>query len=88
MTKTLHTRNAYHMLDLAQLAGANHTVFVSGDDAEAKQAVTELLCSFGWTSVIDLGDITTARGAKILMSVWLWLFGALQKPIFRFNIIR
>ena len=88
MTKTLHTRNAYHMLDLAQLAVANHTVFVSGDDAEAKQAVTELLCSFGWTSVIDLGDITTARGAKILMSVWLWLFGALQKPIFRFNIIR
>jgi 8-hydroxy-5-deazaflavin:NADPH oxidoreductase len=88
VAKTLHTMNAYLMLDLAQLAGADHTVFVSGDDAEAKQAVTELLCSFGWTSVIDLGDITTARGTKILMSVWLWLFGALQKPIFNFKIVR
>ena len=33
------------------------------DDAAAKATVTEILRDwFGWESVIDLGDITTARG--------------------------
>src|SRR5215213_5205213 len=61
VVKTLHTMNAYLMVDPAQLAEADHTVFVCGDDAEAKQAVTELLRSFGWTDIVDLGDITAAR---------------------------
>jgi 8-hydroxy-5-deazaflavin:NADPH oxidoreductase len=88
VVKTLHTMNAYLMVDPSQLAGANHTVFVSGDDAEAKATVTELLRSFGWTDIIDLGDITTARGTEMLLAVWLRLFGALQKPIFNFKIVR
>jgi 8-hydroxy-5-deazaflavin:NADPH oxidoreductase len=88
VVKTLHTMNAYLMVDPAQLAGADHTVFVSGDEAEAKSTVTELLGSFGWTDIIDLGDITTARGTEMLLPVWLRLFGALQKPIFNFKIVR
>ena len=87
VVKTLHTMNAYLMVHPTQLAGADHTVFVGGDDAEAKQAVTELLRSFGWSDIIDLGDITTARGTEMLLPVWLRLFGALQKPIFNFKIV-
>ena len=54
VVKTLHTMNAYLMVDPAQLAGADHTVFVSGNDADTKTMVTELLQSFGWTDLIDL----------------------------------
>jgi len=88
VVKTLHTMNAYLMVDPAQLAGADHTVFVCGDDPEAKAKVTELLQSLGWTDIIDLGDITTARGTEMLLPIWLRLFGALQKPIFNFKIVR
>jgi 8-hydroxy-5-deazaflavin:NADPH oxidoreductase len=88
VVKTLHTMNAYLMVDPAQLAATDHTVFVSGDDAEAKAMVTELLRSFGWTDIIDLGDITTARGSEMLLPIWLRLFGALHKPIFNFKIVR
>ena len=88
VVKTLHTMNAYLMVDPAQLAGGDHSVFVSGDDPEAKAAVTDLLRSFGWTDIIDLGDITTARGAEMVLPVWLRLFGALQKPVFNFKIVR
>ena len=88
VVKTLHTMNADLMVDPAQLAEADHTVFVCGDDAEAKQAVTELLRSFGWTDIVDLGDITAARGTEMLMPIWFRLFGALQKPIFNFKIVR
>nr|MDQ5828271.1 NADP oxidoreductase [Chloroflexota bacterium] len=58
------------------------------DDAEAKEAVSELLRSMGWTDIIDLGDITTARGTEMLLPIWVRLFGALQKPIFNFKIVR
>lgn len=88
VVKTLHTMNAYLMVDPAQLAGAGHTVFVSGDDEEAKATVTALLRSFGWIDIIDLGDISTARGTEMLLPIWLRLFGALQKPIFNFKIVR
>ena len=88
VVKTLHTMNAYLIVDPAQLAGADHTVFVGGDDAEAKAAVADLLRSFGWADIIDLGDITTARGTEMMLPVWLRLFGALQKPVFNFKIVR
>ncbi len=88
VVKTLNTMNAYVMVDPAQLAVTDHTVFVSGDDAEAKAKVSELLRSFGWTDIIDLGDITTARSTEMLLPIWLRLFGALQKPIFNFKIVR
>ena len=88
VVKTLHTMNAYLMVDPAQLAATDHTVFVSGDDAEAKARVSELLRSFGWTGVIDLGDISTARGTEMLLPIWVRLFGVLQRPIFNFKIVR
>ena len=47
VVKPLHTMNAYLMVDPSQLVGADHSVFVSGNDAEAKATVTELLRGFG-----------------------------------------
>jgi 8-hydroxy-5-deazaflavin:NADPH oxidoreductase len=88
VVKTLHTMNAYLMVDPAQLAEAEHTVFVCGDDAEAKAQVTELLRGFGWTDILDLGDISAARGTEMVLPIWLRLFGALQKPVFNFKIVR
>ncbi|MFL5383354.1 MAG: NADP oxidoreductase, partial [Longimicrobiaceae bacterium] len=43
---------------------------------------------FGWRDVIDLGDITTARGTEMLLPVWLRLMQALGTPMFNFKIVR
>lgn len=48
----------------------------------------ELLKSFGWRDVLDLGDITTARGAEMYMSLWTPLWGALGTPMFDIKVIR
>lgn len=88
VVKTLQTMNAYLMVDPAQLAEADHTVFICGDDAEAKARVTELLRSFGWTDILDLGDISAARGTEMTLPIWLRLYGALQNPVFNFKIVR
>jgi hypothetical protein len=89
VVKTLNTTNAYVMVDPSQVAGGNHDIFVSGNDAEAKKRVTSLLKEwFGWKSVIDLGDITTARGTEMILPIWVRLWGALGTPMFNFKIAR
>ena len=85
--KSLNTLNADLMAHPASLPDAG-TVFVSGNDADAKHTVTQLLKEFGHQDVIDLGDITTARGTEMLLPVWLRLWGALSTPDFNFKIIR
>lgn len=87
VVKTLNTLNANLMVRPKDL-GAESTIFVSGDDAAAKATATELLASFGHTDVIDLGDISTARGTEMLLPVWLRLMGALGTPLFNFKIVR
>jgi predicted dinucleotide-binding enzyme len=87
VVKTLNTLNADLMVRPDTLPEAT-SVFVSGDDADAKATVTALLESFGHTDVIDLGDITTARGTEMLLPVWLRLWGALGTPAFNFKIVR
>lgn len=88
VVKALNTMTAALMVDPRQLADAQHSVFVSGNDTDAKKTVTGLLESFGHTDVIDLGDITTARGTEMVLPVWLRLMGALNTPYFNFKIVR
>ncbi len=87
VVKTLNTLNATLMVNPKEL-GAESSVFVSGNDATAKATVTALLQSFGHTDVIDLGDISTARGTEMLLPVWLRLMGALGTSAFNFKIVR
>lgn len=67
VVKTLNTMTVALQSEPAQLAGGDHSVFVSGDDPDAKTAVSVLLESLGHTDVIDLGDITTARGTEMYL---------------------
>ena len=88
VVKSLNTLTAALMVNPRQLADGDHTVFVSGNDAEAKKTVTALLESFGHTDVIDLGDISTARGTEMLLPLWLRLMGALDTPMFNLKVVR
>jgi 8-hydroxy-5-deazaflavin:NADPH oxidoreductase len=88
VVKSLNTVNASVMVDPRQLADGDHHVFVSGNDQEAKQVVSDLLRDrFGWRNVIDLGDISTARGAEMLMPMWLRLMGSLGTAMFSWRIV-
>jgi predicted dinucleotide-binding enzyme len=88
VVKTLNTMNASLMVHPGTLAGGDHSVFVSGNDEVAKKTVAELLTSMGHTDVIDLGDLSTARGTEMLLPVWLRLMNALGTPAFNFKIVR
>lgn len=88
VVKSLNTINANVMVEPSRVPG-EHAVFVSGNDAEAKRQVKQLLTEgFGWKQVIDLGDITTSRGTESYLMLWLRLWGALGTPDFNISIVK
>ncbi len=76
VVKTLNTVNCEVMVDPARVAD-EHDVFVSGNDSAAKAEVAELLRSFGWPEerIVDLGDISAARGREAYALLWVRLRG-------------
>lgn len=87
VVKTLNTVNCALMIDPASLPG-EHDLFVSGNDPAAKAQVVEILKGwFGWKTVIDLGDITTARGPEMFLALWVRLMGSLQTPTFNIHVV-
>lgn len=85
VVKTLNTLNCQLMVNPGLLKEET-SLFVSGNDAGAKKTVTKLLNDFGWKDIIDLGDISTARGTEQLLPIWIRLMSSLGTPMFNFRI--
>lgn len=62
-------------------------MFICGDDASAKQTVTDLLLAFGWPT-IDIGGIEGARYLEPMCMVWV--LSAMQTKTWRqaFKLLR
>jgi predicted dinucleotide-binding enzyme len=76
------------MVDPTLINGGDFTTFVSGNDDAAKAQVISLLAALGHQDVIDLGDITTARGTEALMLAWIRLMGPIESPYFTWKVAR
>jgi predicted dinucleotide-binding enzyme len=89
VVKALNTLNAALMVNPGAVGGGDHTIFVCGNDAAAKGEVSRLLASwFGWRDIIDLGDITAARGSEALLLIWVRLMMTLGHANFQFKVVR
>ena len=89
VVKTLNTMWCGLMVNPNMIGDGNHTNFLSGNDAEAKAMVKGLLKEFGWKNenLLDLGDITNARGTEAVLPIWLRVWGATQNGAFNFKIV-
>jgi predicted dinucleotide-binding enzyme len=88
VVKTLNTVNCNVMVEPSR-AGGDSDLFMSGNDAEAKAQVSRFLREqLGWKSIVDLGDITTARGTESYLALWVRLMGALKTADFNLKIVR
>ena len=87
LVKTLNSVSAHLMVDPASL-GATHHVFIASNDEAAKPAVEALLHSFGWTAVLDLGDLTACRAMEQLIPLWMRLERVLAGPDFNLAVVR
>ncbi len=90
VVKALSTMNCEVMVDPARVPG-DHNLLLCGNDAAAKARVTSLFGTwFGWkaTNVIDLGDITGARGMEMFLPLWMRLWGVVGHPRFNLQLVR
>lgn len=88
VVKSLNTMTAAAMVEPHLIADGDFTTFVSGNDDAAKAQVMSLLGSLGHQDVIDVGDITTARGTEAMMLLWIQLMGPLGAPYFTWKVAR
>jgi 8-hydroxy-5-deazaflavin:NADPH oxidoreductase len=91
VVKALNTVNCDIMIEPSRVPG-DHNLFICGNDAAAKKEVAKYLNEwFGWKidNIIDLGDITAARGTEMMMPLWMRLFqGVIGHPHFNWQIAR
>lgn len=86
VVKSLNTMNCTVMADPSIVPG-DHVVFLSGDDAAAKDRTREVLTLLGWrpSQVIDLGGIDTAAAVEMTMLLWMRVTIARGQDAPRFN---
>jgi len=88
VVKTLNTVANSLMVDPGALPRPTD-LFVSGNDPDAKAAVTRFLKDeLGWERVVDLGDITTARGTEAWLLLWTRLYAAFGDAEFNIELVR
>ena len=88
IVKTLNTMTAALMVEPMLVGNGDHTVFLSGNDANAKKEVAALLRAFGWQDILDLGDISTARGTEMLLSLGHAVMHALRPAETAWKVVR
>ncbi len=89
VVKTLSTMWCGIMVNPKLIANGDHNAFIAGNDTEAKAKVKELMASFGWTvsNILDLGDISKARGVEMYLPLWLSIYGATNNGAFNIKIV-
>ncbi|MFL5764287.1 MAG: NADPH-dependent F420 reductase [Bacteroidia bacterium] len=87
VVKTLNIVNCLVMVDAAK-SGGEPSMFMSGNNAETKEEVKAILQQFGWKDIIDLGDITTARGTEMMLPIWLRTWMATGAGHLAFKVVK
>ncbi len=89
VVKSLNTMWCGLMVNPGLIGGGDHQVFLCGNNAEAKQKTTHLLKEFGWKekNILDLGDISAARGTEMYLPLWLRIWGATKNGSFNIKLV-
>jgi len=87
VVKSLNTLTAELMAHPERLPEPT-SVFVSGEDSDAKRLVSGVLAELGHRDVIDLGGIETSRGVEMWLPLWLRLMGSLGTAEFNLKVVR
>ena len=88
VVKTLNTMWCGLMVNPRMLKDS-HTVFVCGNNADAKTKVKSILKQFGWkdAEIMDIGDITSSRGTESYLPLWLRVWMTTNNGAFNIKIV-
>lgn len=89
VVKSLNTVHYQVMIDPNRIPG-EHSIFVAGNDTDAKALVTRVLAEFGWAeeSIVDLGRIDAARGVEMYSRLFFALHDVFHTFDFNIKVVR
>jgi predicted dinucleotide-binding enzyme len=88
VVKALNTVTAGVMVDPGLVGEGDTTVFAASDDPQARAVVTGLLRELGWRDVVELEQLSAARGLEMYLPLWVRLMGSLGTPVFNVKLVR
>ena len=88
VVKSLNPVNCAVMVDPQRVGDGNTTMFVAGDDADARALVMGLLGELGWRDLVEFPDLSYARGMEMWLPMWVRLLGHLGTTDFNLKIVR
>jgi len=88
VVKSLNTVNCAVMVDPGRVGDGESTMFVAGDDADARAVVVSLLQALGWRDVIEFDELSAARGMEMWLPLWVRLVGRLGTADFNIQVMR
>ena len=90
VVKTLNTMWSGIMVNPKMIHEGNHINYICGNDAEAKAKVISILNEFGWQNdnILDLGDISNARGTESILLIWTRIYSVTQTGAFNMSIVK
>jgi len=90
VVKTLNTLAIALAVNPKQLNNGDHSLFVAGNDENAKTKTITILTEFGWNidNIIDIGDITASRAMESYLILVVRLSMALKVPMHSIKVIK
>lgn len=91
VVKTFNTITASIMVNPKLVNGGDHTLFICGNDADAKNKVKHFLVdTFEWKpeNLLDLGGIQSARGTEAYVPFWVMMMQANGSPVFNVKVVK
>jgi predicted dinucleotide-binding enzyme len=91
VVKTLNTVTAALMVDARKVGRGGTSLFLCGNDKDAKNKVAHFLAdNFYWKGdhLIDLGGIAAARVTEAYVPLWVQLWQTLGTPMFNLRVVR
>lgn len=90
VVKALNTLSHPLMVNPTLINNGDHTLPICGNNEAAKTSVVSLLNTFGWKmeNIIDLGDLSAARGMEAWLLLWIRIYGKLKTPMFQMKIVK
>lgn len=88
VVKALNTVHAGLMVEPARVGDGATTMFLAGDDADARATVRALLGALGWQDIVEFEELSAARGMEMWLPLWVRLMARLGTADFNLKIIR
>lgn len=88
VVKALNTLSVTVSVNPGSVGDGDTTVFVAGDDAEARSQVKVLVESLGWRDVVELEGLHHARGLEMWLPLWVRLMSTFGTADFNLKVVR